>query len=277
MVTQKSYLFSYYKNEVHSFFKGIKRLGKDFDADELHRLRISIKRIRAVYRLLEKFSGAGFNAQKNYSSFRKIFNIAGKVRELQVNKLIILENTTSAIKLQPYLKGLDNKKKTYSSSLTKCLHQIDIPKLKREFKKNKKRCKKIGDTYFLNKAHELIHSEVKIIRQLHNKADNNANIHKARKHLKMVYSVVKLSYSIKPSAELKKLQTTIKETEELLGNWHDKTVLLASLKKFERKDIQGAESIKILIVNLSEQNKALLSTSKFKIGLISKSLPKQLC
>jgi CHAD domain-containing protein len=277
MVTEESYLFSYYKNETQAFFKGIRNLGRDFDADELHRLRVSIKRIRTIYRLLEEFSGTGFNAHKHYSSFRKIFSHAGKIREIQVNKLIILEHTNSSVKLNSYLQEADRKKKKFSSSFIKCIHQINIPELKKEVKKIKKRCKKIGDVSFLSKAQELIHSETEIIRQLRYQFDKNANIHKARKHLKALHSVVKLYYSIKPDEELKKLEVVIKETEELLGNWHDRTILLASLKKFNHSDKRQAGAIKKVILKLAKQNKVLLSASKVKIGLIFKSLPKQLC
>jgi CHAD domain-containing protein len=277
MATKKGYLFGYYKNEAEFFFKSIRRLHENFDADDLHRLRVSIKRIRTIYRLLEEFSDGRFDGQKHYSFFRKIFNQAGKVRELQVNRLLILENGNSSGKLKFYLHALDKKKEKYSSSFIRNLKQINTPELKRDVKKIKKRCKKIGNDYFLSKALELINSEIKTIKQLQDISTQNANIHKIRKHLKILYSLVKLSHSIKPIPELKKLKLTVKETEESLGLWHDRIILLSSLKKFKQDNRRQALHIKKLIVSVEKQNEVLLSVSLSKMGSIFKSLPKQLC
>jgi CHAD domain-containing protein len=276
MVTQKSYLFNYYKNETQSFFKSIRRLHKDFDPDELHRLRISIKRIRTVYRLLEEFSRGRFNAHKHYSFFSETFNLAGKIRELQINRLLILENESSEGKLGHYLQKLERKKERLSFSFKKTINKIDVSKLKREVKKIKKKCKKIEDGYFFNKAYQLMYSEATTIKQLLHTSTKNATIHKIRKHLKILYALVKLSYSIKPSAELKKLGIVTKKTEELLGMWHDRVVLLSSLKKTRTDNLNQVAPIKRLIVKMGEQKEVLLSASLSKMGAILKSLPKQL-
>jgi len=63
----------------------MRRISKELKPDEIHRLRVSIKRIKAVYQLLEEFSNGKFNAGKHYSIFKKIFNEAGKLREVQIN------------------------------------------------------------------------------------------------------------------------------------------------------------------------------------------------
>ena len=56
---------------------------KQFDAEAIHRLRVSLKQLRAVFNIL-LFSGQGLIGEEDWKAARKIFKQAGRVREKQL-------------------------------------------------------------------------------------------------------------------------------------------------------------------------------------------------
>lgn len=74
---------------VSSHLKSVKQQLVDFtedrDPEHLHLLRVAIKKVKAILDLLE----ANYDVNYDTKSLEKLFNKAGKIRELQLNVLLL--------------------------------------------------------------------------------------------------------------------------------------------------------------------------------------------
>ena len=59
--------------------------------EDVHQLRVFIKRIRTVLSLTQIFSGEGFNKKPHFELFSPLFRKAGLLREIHVNEALLYE------------------------------------------------------------------------------------------------------------------------------------------------------------------------------------------
>ena len=192
------------------------------NAEDLHQLRVTIKKIRAVLLMLRKLR-SDFDYDKNFAPYKKIFKQVGPIREefLQHNRI----------------------KKDTTNKLEKDSHRVLIIKLHKELKgAQSKHLKNIAlvSPAILDSLRKLEQKEVypycrKILKRLKNKWDRlntEKNFHQFRKHLKQfLYCSRLLSEKDKAKLISQKNYDRINELQELLGTWHDDILLLHNIEK----------------------------------------------
>jgi CHAD domain-containing protein len=196
----------------------LKKSPKKFSDEDYHKLRVEIKKLKAISGFLE-FSQKNFSKKKQLKPFSKIYGQAGKVRELQL-QYAFLEKESHGLKnyLDKLDKQIQKEKKKFASALSKNRNK----KISKAIKKIAKYLQKTNDDdviHFMNNEKKKIAS---LIETFPVKTDD---AHQLRKILKEdFYNRKRTNW---PSR-------SIKEEDELLtllGDWHDRVVLESQMEK----------------------------------------------
>lgn len=244
------YFHKYYKQNLISFLKHLKKVRTKPGEENVHHLRVEIKRIRAVFRLLEMLFPEDFSRKKNYLVFRNIFKSAGKLREIHINKKYFKEHKAQASKATSYIKFLNKEELKAKKELVKYARIFNDKKIKILNKNIKELCERMKEEKIVNECVSFIKKEAFKIELLLPKRSEIEAMHEIRIRMKSLGSIAFLLNDIDPSKEFKELLETVKRTETIIGNWHDKEMLSSSLKDFLKKsknEIQLSELYKDII------------------------------
>jgi len=178
----------------------------------LHQIRVEIKKIKAILRLIH-FHDKDFQDHKHYKPLRNIFRKAGDIRKADVMRELLLQYTV--IK-KPVASSSVKSIKKFEENLSGYLK--DIKKQKRIILKEV--CKIKSRTYksYLQKKNEALNEFLA-------KSIEEKDLHFLRK---LVKEVIYLSSATK---EKTKINTFLLEIELLIGNWHDKRLLMDWMKE----------------------------------------------
>jgi CHAD domain-containing protein len=88
---------------------------------------------------------------------------------------------------------------------------------------------------------ELINKNLKKVVKQRKHLTSDRKLHKIRIKLKAVYELLKILNTLNPDLKEEHLKThkEIKVLNDLLGNWHDQSVLINSLKLFKKESDKG--------------------------------------
>lgn len=195
---------------------------ESFTADTFHTLRIELKKLKALFDLINSCS-KNFKQKKIAKPFQLIFSQAGKIRELQVEEALIEEHFGSdfVIEYRNHLKKIVMEESknfflTTTPSFAEKLQKKYI-KINAVLKKvNKKRTKNYMDK-----------KRTEIEKLLHKKSLKNKQMHALRKRLKQYHFNQKFFNYTKKN----KLLLEINTLPESLGEWHDYQMVIQHLKK----------------------------------------------
>lgn len=219
------------------------------EAESVHQLRVSIKKFRTVNKVLEHLipESSDENARQ-LAMLRKLFKLAGKLRDAQVQLKILheykknlnidtklLENLLSGTErntLKKFLSGYSN----FSVAL------------------NDKPYQKLGsrilsgstDGSFRNRAVELLKKRIDKTRIAVEHADSEEGLHRVRillKQIRYIHGILSRqdSYPEDYSTSIAELRNA----EILLGRWHDLTVFRDTLEgHLSRKRMKNPDFLK---------------------------------
>jgi len=222
------------------------------DVEELHRLRVEIKKIFALTVLLD-FSTRTSQLSISLKPLKTIFTKAGEIRNIQLTLQTIMWYTgkkSSLCELQQT--RLANLIKTFCSKMAlyvknfKKVHTLVVEKIY-DIKNN---C--VLDWY---------EDEFKKLSQFFIKKCDHKNMHKGRKTLKKLLYV----YAILQKPLQKKLNLNrhyLRELEEIIGKWHDVVISLEILSNVVLSENE-------IIKKLSERKAKFLKSCR----ILSKLFP----
>ena len=189
------------------------------DQETLHKIRITIKKIRTVFRLIS-FCDDDFKTRKHFRLYKKIFKDAGVIRSIHIDGKLKAEFDMN-VKEEKLTTNPDyGKRSEFISSFIKNTNDNcrsvyrNYFELERYLTKVSSKCFK---DYYSNKLLELknmIHPEL-IESQLHN----------ARKICKEIIFLSEISKNSK-----KYIDPFYENLQDRIGNWHDKSELLQTIK-----------------------------------------------
>lgn len=194
-----------------------------FDEDAIHKMRTSTKRLRALFQLIEFISTNKFKSKKQLKKIRTLFKHAGKIREIQIEKLVS----------STYANKLDIDIPEYQEYLVQCEHR-EIARFLKSIPKFSERDKIIDDTYVIEtisscsgeKLKDLVNEfltwKTKQLGKLNAKPVSNERIHKNRTILKQLYYLYEILSKITEKPKILNMtHERIREIEQKIGNWHD--------------------------------------------------------
>jgi len=193
-----------------------KQVGKCFNPDTIHKLRTLFKKFRALLR----WQAAG---KKVYSDFKKVYNQAGAIRNLQVAQQILKEDTLTSAAFNAWL----------TARLTRLEKEWGCTDHKRPLKQLLEGISNLE--IICSKHNNFFEKKMKKIQQIINDAvvtDNS--IHDCRKAMKDIQYVC--AYCEKKNASsrsIKKIPVQqIKAITEQVGAFNDQCLLINLLENF---------------------------------------------
>lgn len=190
----------------------LEAFGDSHDNEALHRLRVELKKIRALVKLID--TGSGKRAANHFRGLKQMFREAGKVRDAasqaqwleQRNLMTPMEREQRAASMRAaadlfasHLDGYRQNGQKASRRLRSDVHSIHAARIRRWF------------------AREVLEAGVMLSRQ-------GPEMHDARKKLKTILYVHKLLPSV--IRQRIPLNTDyLDQLQDAIGQWHDAIVL----------------------------------------------------
>lgn len=226
----------------------------------IHKTRVSVKKIYAIFHLLEMIGHGSFDRKKQAILFRDLFRYAGRIRELQLHLILLSGHHDPDTAITGFRKYLKDEQKKVSVKFTESLREFDEKKLKEIEREIRKAGQQVKDKTLKTIANEFLSKKMARIRSLQAKGDLEVNIHKIRQHLKTMVVIANVSRSLRPAGKSEKLLPSVVRAEKMIGEWHDNFVFLESLDKFygNRKNRVPSLQIQEIRDNLQLRNNVLL-------------------
>lgn len=222
------YLINYLNQQFETLDGILEKPVQQLEAADYHRLRTTLKRIRACAALLD-YGTRKFPAKKTVKPLKKLFRYAGGIREHQL-ELALLTDLGYRDKLPGLSAGLEKSLVKKTAALEKLAGKQFIAKVskrKKRFEKPVKKLKHKAVTHFLEDrmAHVALLRQIEVL--------NTKQLHDVRKNLK------EYLYAGEAFPEATVHSPVVDEVQELLGQWHDYAVIGRRFRKALRNDKLG--------------------------------------
>ncbi len=253
-------LLIYFRKQCGLFIRNFNLLISDFDADAIHELRVSFKKIRAVFLLIERLFPQDFNALAEEGRLREFFRLSGRIRDTQVQQQLLSVNAlnlgSTFGEYQIYLQNTESK-------AIKKLHKfIKVHNAENDLKEKQEKAE-----HLISKAEneqvrfqivQFVDELFKSARELQSDYEHDENLHEIRRKLKQCH--ILLSVFDQNDPDLPQLSSTLKRLDkvnELLGDWHDHLIAMEMLdrflEKFRWKEEAGENRYILLRAQLAEK------------------------
>ena len=231
-----SQLIAHYNDKQASLHLYLKETSERQGIEDIHQLRLTIKKMRATWSLMELISH-GALSKKSYSSlFSTLFDEAGEVREAQVN--LTLVQKSNALYLLPYADFLKETENRANKKLLVAIHTFDFKKFEVLNSKLLPVMKGIPVEMALGKSAAFVLNKIKKVEKLKNHLPNNRKLHKIRIHLKAAIEILTIMDKFNDAVSLSKYHKKFKIIDRQIGKWHDNIMLLTSLNYFTNQNLE---------------------------------------
>jgi len=212
--------------QIRLLISHLKKYERTSDSEILHRIRVDIKKIKAVLEAMG-YCKKHFKAHRNFIPFRNIFRRADEIREPEVLIQLLLQYT---------IKGIDDDRIFDNRENLIAAFNTDIPYF---IKMVKTRANKLGD--FFSEVHgddfkRYLRKKKKEVKSQLFPKPRMRTIHKVRKAIKAIIYLSEVQSYLK-----KKEAKFYAKIESTIGRLHDKQVLLLLLKN-QNSDAVRAQS-----------------------------------
>lgn len=269
-----TFLLELYEEKIQFFLLYLEKAKKTYHIQDIHQLRVNTKRINAIYQLIESATALNFDAKTHLKPTREIFKSAGKLREGQVNLELLKTYCLPPESIMMYRVNLEKSQVKTIRDLKKAVEKFDRLSFDHTIGMVKEYCEQLDKSELLNKMDQYITMKAKSIEQLLKKKHHPKNVHRVRMHLKAMDPILSLFCSAYPGKYDQEVVGSLKESALLIGEWHDRVILIKSIHQFLRnlkpknKQIQQAmlHLIDQIEHDLEELNKKI--DSKLKENLV---------
>jgi CHAD domain-containing protein len=224
---------NYYREHKQVFDECIARAPEGYKVEDIHNMRTSIKRLRALLQLVEFLSDNNFSTKKYLKRGRKLFKAVGVLRELQVEEMLVYK----------YEEMLGLEFTEYSEYLFEKEHR-EIETLKKSFGEIKgdrifndedffSAIKEIDKDSVEEKTQAFIKRKSNTLLKMNRKGKITKRVHKNRTILKQFYYLYDILTTLSDwHILLGMTRDEIREREQQIGEWHDRVNSLHYLKLF---------------------------------------------
>ena len=235
----------YYNKQLASFRRHLRSTLKNGTVEDVHKLRVSIKKLKTQWSFMEAATHGQWKSRPCLELFGKLFRVAGKLRETQVNLHAI--GPFGAAGLAPYSASLQRSQKYARKRLIGCIQDFDRKKF--ESLNRQLRCAvgAVSDEAVPGEAVSFAVKKTKKVLALSEQLPDIRKLHKIRIHQKAVLEILTMLRKLSPKLPVEPLQLQIKALNTQIGNWHDTSELTASVERCRarnagRKDMQKLEN-----------------------------------
>lgn len=259
----REFYWRFYKKRTASFLSNLYRASITGSEKDIHRTRLDMKRINAILEMFEMLDPGKFS-QESYDVFRELFGFSGKIRELQVNQLVIQKYGTESKGRTLFIRYLRGRENKLSRQFMGIVQDFDEKKLKKSERSLKKLCREIKISNLKARTEKFILKKGKRIKLLRNYPSNPEHIHEIRKHLKAMDTILSLVSMVFRDDKQEAIQAGLTRTEMLIGEWHDNQVLMDYISHFIKRrkalDRDHHQQLQLLRNKIMKSNQELLNS-----------------
>jgi CHAD domain-containing protein len=226
-----------YDAEASKIRKLAARSGKTFGFEEVHDLRVEVKRLRALLDVIEHCR-PGFPVRERFKPFRKLFKAAGGLREAQVASSLAREK---AVALQLDLDAYRNLLKSDELRERKKFSAAAKAFRRRSLGACRKAIDRALDVMGASSVQTAVEARLDELRRkvarLKRPKPVKRELHLLRIRSKRMHDTLEiLQRCFRPDdTELEALSESLRAVHQALGRWHDLELAANSLRVFLRK------------------------------------------
>ncbi|MEI8004694.1 MAG: CHAD domain-containing protein [Bacteroidota bacterium] len=259
----REFYWRFYKKRTASFLSNLYRASITGSEKDIHRTRLDMKRINAILEMFEMLNPEKFS-QESFDVFRNLFSFSGKIREFQVNQMVIQKYGPETKGRALFIRYLRDRENKLSRQFIDIVQDFDEKKLKKSERSLKKLCGEIKVKTLRERSEKFIQKKGKRISLLRNYPSNPDNIHDIRKHLKAMVTILTLISMVFTDDKQDAILSRLNQTEMLIGEWHDNQVLMDYISRFlhRRKtfDKEHQQHLQLIKNKIMKSNQELLNS-----------------
>ena len=223
-------LTNYYQQIVNDFHLRFNRVYTTSKPGEIHRLRLALKKIRIILALVAKASPQRVEKDQYQCLFLPLFTKAGRVRESQINLVLISRYSTH--ELNPFRNHLKSKLHTDIKKFRKELRHFDQETFAINNTKMTAAIQRLPSEKLNKVAVDYILSTINSIIEKKDRKPVDISLHQIRTSIKKALGVSTVLSLEEANSCWKKFIDFGSRLERKIGKWHDYTILIDSLKEF---------------------------------------------
>jgi CHAD domain-containing protein len=271
--SSENHLLKYFQLRSNNFWFWFEKTFRDFGVEDLHKLRVEIKKFRSFLRYVEMDDKLAFDKKDHYRLLSTIFKPGGALRETQMNLALLKRHR--AFDLPGYQAYLTRRMEKQSVKLKASLDQFDSDLMHELNEVLLHELSLINEAAIMSNASSFINSELATMRKLRRVISNPKDLHQVRTHTKAMGYVARMIYEMYPTKKLESLLLPAKSAEKLIGNWHDRVVFRNSLLRYLKKNPATPEKDKIdrLLKQITYRNSVAVRHISMRLdGFINRRL-----
>jgi CHAD domain-containing protein len=191
------------------------------DRDTLHNIRTEIKKIKTIINLIH-FSHPKFKRHANFIPFRSIFRKAGEIRESEVLYQLLLSYEIDGVADEYIPKSIE-------ADQLSIAFQKKVPEFVDIVKERKNKLLKNYKDVSTDSLRDYVKKCKRQLKPLLFPTLQQTKLHAARKLIKEILHLKELGGRAKKDMFLRNV-------EDLIGQWHDKQILLQLLEKIKNSE-----------------------------------------
>jgi CHAD domain-containing protein len=209
-------------------FKSIMRLDSDHREKDIHELRVTIKYLRAFWDLIERIDLNQRRHKKLKSEVKDLFRLSGDVRSVQVNQKLLEDFSINDFSVE-----LNKEERIARVQWQTFRDSYRMGGFLRLNKDVIHLLKYIDSSEFLN---EINRFNTELMSHIHVLLLTMPEdyLHEVRKILKKIKASLVLAQVLSEKKKYSKRYKRIKRVEEMIGDWHDRELVLVFLEKHHR-------------------------------------------
>lgn len=215
----------YFRKSAAVIDRSLKEFRETGDPEELHKLRVEIKKIKAML-LLAQHSFNEKMLPEEFQPLKKIFKKAGKIRDADVNAGLLAEHHVKDRKIKAALKKTLKEKGKNFIKKTGDYREI----AEKQEKILLESLAGLAD----EKIRQLFHKELRLLSDKSHSRLGTLQLHECRKKIKsLLYAFETLPRITAQKIRLNKFY--LKKLEETIGAWHDVVIVIELLREEKYK------------------------------------------
>jgi CHAD domain-containing protein len=223
-----------YEDLSEAFYLYFGRISQGLRSEDLHRLRVTIKKLRAIWSLVEWAYDGKWNKKQHIALSSKLFNAAGKVREGELNRALVDKyNVKYLLPYKDHIMAIQNR------SIMKLhirIQDFELNKFKDNTQEIYPLLNALSKQQIIRLSLAYVLKETRKVHELIEDLPEDNKLHKIRIHLKVTSEILGIIIRVNASIGLRSFLNNIKSLNDRIGLWHDYVVLHRSLSKFTEKD-----------------------------------------
>jgi CHAD domain-containing protein len=259
MSEKTNFLYKAFKKKADSLLSNLEHSSAQIQTSQIHQIRLDIKRIRAIFQLVEILKPEEFSQEHDGLFLKTLFKTAGKIRDIQVNLLNLGQLTGNSDMILPFKEYLLREERNFKRSFKYTTNRFNQSHLSEISQKISQIEKDIPVEQIIEKANAFINTATVTIRKLNTGQTSIDSMHKIRQQLKSLSGVAALIATKNRDEKLKNLINVVKNTDFKLGQWHDHVTLTTSLDSFleltEKDSGEIALQLQLLVEKMKKENK----------------------